>query len=100
MRGSTFSPFAFTAAMIALPVEVPYSVFSLTTATFSTLKPAALRSDRNATYAAPKSVPMGVGRKNHLNPRSVRLGAEDSGARNGMPYRSATALAVSVQLDW
>ena len=33
----------------------------------------------------PKSVPIGVVRKNHLKPRSVRLGADDSGAMNGMP---------------
>ena len=37
-----FSPLAFAAAMIALPVEVPYSVFSLTTAIFPTVEPGCL----------------------------------------------------------
>ena len=37
----------------------------------------------------------GVARKNHLKPRSVRLAATDSAVRNGMPWRSAMALAVT-----
>ena len=42
----------------------------------------------------------GVERKNHLKPRSVRSEATDSGVRNGMPYFSAMALAVTVMPDW
>jgi hypothetical protein len=41
----------------------------------------------------------GVVRKNHLKPRSVRLDATDSAVRNGMPWRSAMALAVTVMPD-
>jgi hypothetical protein len=46
-----------------------------------------------------KSGAIGVVRKNHLKPRSVRLAATDSGVRYGMPYFSAIALDVSVMPD-
>ena len=80
---------------MTLATELPYSVFSLTMAMRVDLLAGRLLLLEEGRVGAAKSPATGVVRKNHLKPRSVRLAATDSGVRNGMPWRSAMALAVT-----
>ena len=81
-----------------LAAPVPNSVFSAKMAMrFGCAMPFRFwRSRRNSKAFCTKSSSCGVVRKNHLKPRWVSAGEEESAFRKGTPLRSATWLAVVV----
>ena len=83
-----------------MPLSLPNVVSSYVSPSVLSFTPRfAWNSRKKSNITCVKWPSCGEVRKNHLKPRVVSAGDDDSALRNGTPWRSATWLATAVTLE-